>query len=348
MATMDHYTIYDILRRAGVPLRASARFGDGVGAALWERDDVAETRYVAPGHHTLSLYLEGGTGIRRRQGASAAPTGSPGSLCVMPAGVSTSWDVSGRVCMFHLYVPRAAFDRAVVEALDADPASVRLRDETFVRDPAIESVIRSVMLPLRWDDPADRVAVTHAGRMLIAYLASRFTERPARSLLARGGLAPAALRRVADFVDAHLDAPLAIDDLAAVAGLSPYHFARAFKRSTGEAPHRFVVRRRIERAKALIAAGGLPLAGVAAAVGFGSQSHFTARFRDLVGLTPGRFASAAERVPPAPPDAGSPYRDETQALVADDGKRAPAPGPSRTERRPGRAGTTSTTATRDR
>ncbi|WP_431857144.1 helix-turn-helix domain-containing protein [Azospirillum sp.] len=293
MATMDHYTIYDILRREGVPLRTSAHFGDGVGAALWDRDDTAETRYVEPGHHTLSLYLEGGTGIRRRQGASAAPHGGPGSLCVMPAGVSTSWDVNGHVSMFHLYVPRAAFDRAVIEALDVDPAAVRLRDETFVRDPSIETVIRSVMLPLRWDDPADRVAVGHAGRMLIAYLASRFTDRPTKALLARGGLAPAVLRRVADFVESHLDAPLSIDDLAAVAGLSPYHFARAFKRSTGEAPHRFVLSRRIERAKALIAAGGLPLTEVATAVGFSSQSHFTLRFREVVGLTPKRFASTA-------------------------------------------------------
>ncbi|WP_207459676.1 AraC family transcriptional regulator [Azospirillum sp. SYSU D00513] len=293
MTTLDGYTIHDVLRGAGAALRAAAPFGDGVAAALWDRESTSETRYTDPGHHTLSLYLDGGTGISRLRGRNQPlKGGGPGSLCIMPADVSSDWDVSGPVRLFHLYIPKPAFDRAVVEALDADPAAVRLRDETYVQDTAIETVIRSAILPLRWDEPADRVATSHAGRMLIAYLASRFTERAPQALFARGGLAPAVLRRVAEFVEAHLDAPLSIDDLAAVAGLSPFHFARAFKRSTGEAPHRFVLRRRIERAKSLIAMDGLPLAEVAAACGFSSQSHFTLRFREVTGLTPKRFASA--------------------------------------------------------
>jgi AraC family transcriptional regulator len=148
------------------------------------------------------------------------------------------------------------------------------------------------MLPLSWDEPADRLAVSHAGQMLLAYLASRFTERGRRALVARGGLAPAMLRRVVDFVAANLDRPLAISDLASVAGLSPYHFARMFKRSTGESPHGFVLRRRIERAKTLIAGGSRSLAEVALACGFSGQSHFTARFRKVTGMTPGQFVLA--------------------------------------------------------
>src|SRR3546814_9953638 len=81
----------------------------------------------------------------------------------------------------------------------------------------------------------------------------------------RGGLAPAVLRRVIDFAEANLGSALAIGDLAEVAGLSPYHFARMFKRSTGESPHGFVLRRRIERAKALLGQGRPPLAEVALA-----------------------------------------------------------------------------------
>jgi AraC family transcriptional regulator len=74
-----------------------------------------------------------------------------------------------------------------------------------------------------------------------------------------------------------------------VAGLSPYHFARAFKRSTGFGPYRYVLRRRTERAKRLLAAGNVPLSSVARACGFGSQSHFSARFREMTGLTPRQF-----------------------------------------------------------
>lgn len=294
-SALDSYTIYSHLRQAGVPLRASVSFGDGVAAALWARDETVDTRYVAPNHHTLSLYVAGGSGITRRQAGGVLRNEGPGSLCIMPAGVSTDWDVSGPVEMFHLYIHRPVFDRAVVETLDADPAGVSLRDDTYVRDQTIEAVIRAAMLPLDWNEPAERVTTSHAGQMLIAYLAARFTDRAPQALVARGGLAPAALRRVVDFIEAHLASPLAIQDLADAVGLSPYHFARAFKRATGEPPHRFVLRRRIARARDLIAAGTLPLAEVALAAGFSSQSHLTQRFRELTGLTPGQFAASLGR-----------------------------------------------------
>jgi AraC family transcriptional regulator len=102
-------------------------------------------------------------------------------------------------------------------------------------------------------------------------------------------VAPVVLRRVQEYVEAHLEQDLTIEALAAVAGLSPYHFARAFKRSTGSGPHRNVLRRRIERAKRLLAAGKIPLSDVARACGFGSQSHFSTRFREVTGVTPRQF-----------------------------------------------------------
>lgn len=87
--------------------------------------------------------------------------------------------------------------------------------------------------------------------------------------------------------------------LAAVADLSPYHFARAFKRSVGSSPHRYVLRRRIERAKYHLAAGELSLAAVALACGFGSQSHFSAHFRAATGLTPRQFGSCRQNCSPS-------------------------------------------------
>ncbi len=105
----------------------------------------------------------------------------------------------------------------------------------------------------------------------------------------RGGLSPAALRRVYLYVQAHLDGPLPLPDLAARAGLSAYHFARAFKVSTGLTPHAHVQRQRIARAAELIRAGALPLAQVALATGFSSQSRLTTSFRKQMGVTPARY-----------------------------------------------------------
>lgn len=89
-------------------------------------------------------------------------------------------------------------------------------------------------------------------------------------------------------IEARLDEALTIETMAAEAGLSPFHFARAFRVSTGDSPHRFVLGRRIARARRGIDRGET-LAQVASRCGFASQSHFTARFRKIVGVTPGQY-----------------------------------------------------------
>lgn len=103
-----------------------------------------------------------------------------------------------------------------------------------------------------------------------------------------GGLAPAALRRVQVFVEAHLASPLRLADLAARAGLSVAHFARAFKATTGVTPRVFIEQRRLARAEQLIDAGQ-PLVVAAIDAGFGSQSQLTVAFQRRLGVTPGRY-----------------------------------------------------------
>jgi AraC family transcriptional regulator len=106
----------------------------------------------------------------------------------------------------------------------------------------------------------------------------------------RGGLPGRKLRAVLDYIHQHLDDELRLRDLAAVAHLSPCHFARRFKASTGLPPRRYVIVRRVERAQQLLRGGDdLSLAQVAARSGFCDQGHFTRHFKRLVGVTPKRF-----------------------------------------------------------
>jgi AraC family transcriptional regulator len=106
------------------------------------------------------------------------------------------------------------------------------------------------------------------------------------------GLSPERLRRVRDYVEAHLDADLSLTVLADIACLSPYHFSRSFKETAGVGPQRYVIQRRLERAKTLLRRTQEPLALIAQEAGFADQSHLTSIFRREIGVTPGRFRAA--------------------------------------------------------
>jgi len=97
------------------------------------------------------------------------------------------------------------------------------------------------------------------------------------------------LKRVIDFIEAHLQESIGLDDLAEAAGLSANHFLRVFKLATGETPYHFLRNRRLERARQLLADDSMPLAQLALECGFANQAHFTAAFSRELGISPGRY-----------------------------------------------------------
>jgi AraC family transcriptional regulator len=106
------------------------------------------------------------------------------------------------------------------------------------------------------------------------------------------GLSHERLRRVYDYVEAHLNRHLTLTELASVSGLSTYHFSRSFKQRVGVGPQRYLIQRRLERAKTLIRHSNQPLALIAQETGFVDQSHLTSVFHRLIGVTPGRFRAS--------------------------------------------------------
>jgi AraC family transcriptional regulator len=108
------------------------------------------------------------------------------------------------------------------------------------------------------------------------------------------GLAPRHRTLLADYIDAHLHEQISLATMAKLVRLSPFHFARLFKQSFGEPPHRYVTRQRIERAKRMLAQGERSVAEIGFEVGFGESSSFTAAFRKMTGTTPARFRRQQE------------------------------------------------------
>lgn len=107
-----------------------------------------------------------------------------------------------------------------------------------------------------------------------------------------GGLAPGVKRHVLAWIDAHLDQPLTLADLAQQAGLSEFHFARMFRQSLNMAPHQYVMQQRMAKAQNLICHSALPLTEIALACGFSSPSHFSHRVKAATGLTPSQLRAA--------------------------------------------------------
>jgi AraC family transcriptional regulator len=139
---------------------------------------------------------------------------------------------------------------------------------------------------------ADRILVESLGTALCIRIARRFVGN--LPLPTSKGLSPERLQRVRDFIEAHLDDKLSLTVLADIACLSPYHFSRSFKESAGVGPQRYVIQRRLERAKTLLRRTREPLAQIAQEAGFADQSHLTSIFRREMGVTPSRYRSAPE------------------------------------------------------
>lgn len=113
----------------------------------------------------------------------------------------------------------------------------------------------------------------------------------------RGGLSPWQARKVTSHVEAHLDEPIRNEELAALVRLNPSHFGRAFRNSFGESPHEYVIRRRVERAQALMLSTAAPLSEIALDCGLADQAHLSRLFRRIVGETPRAWRRARSGAP---------------------------------------------------
>lgn len=213
----------------------------------------------------------------------------PGAVSIVPAGAAASFAVgAGGWDAAHLALDPAVVRGAAMRGGLTDPGAARLLARVAVRDPALERLALDLLAEAERPGWASGAATAALVDLLALHLLRRHsTAPPAVHPAAVAG--DALLDRVVDRIDADLAADLSVPALAAAVGVSPDHFARVFRGLTGLTPHAFVVRRRVERARDLLRAGGRSIAEVAHAVGFADQGHLTRHFGRLLGTTPARF-----------------------------------------------------------
>ncbi|MEM9629607.1 MAG: AraC family transcriptional regulator [Pseudomonadota bacterium] len=159
------------------------------------------------------------------------------------------------------------------------------------RDSLVSDLILRLWAEAACGDHVSRLFVDGAIQSIMAALLRNFGVASSKSPIEPGD---PRLRRVIDYVDANLTNDLALPELADIACLSTYHFARAFKRALGQSPHAFVLDQRIGRAKDLLTKTKLPIAFVARDCGFASQSHMTAVFRRYCATTPRQYRQSRQ------------------------------------------------------
>jgi AraC family transcriptional regulator len=153
--------------------------------------------------------------------------------------------------------------------------------DLVIRDPLAELLCRTL---IGRGDPGDGLYAESVGQTLVMHIARM--ERP-QSIV--NALPKWRLKRVQEYVDAHLDECISLADLAKVVGLSRMHFAAQFRAATGYRPHDYLLYRRIESAKAILSSTDMRLAEVALTLGFQAQAHFSTVFKRLTGETPARW-----------------------------------------------------------
>jgi AraC-like DNA-binding protein len=195
-------------------------------------------------------------------------------------------------------------------SLPGVPASVLMYNASPVQDlqqtrggrSFVSDVLRGEMtlmprgMPSRWswnsacNGDVDRLYLESLVIELAALLLRRHsTASGAAAIPPSSGLTRNQARRVMEYIESRLQREITLRELGSIAGLSPYHFARMFKRAAGATPHQYIVERRVERAKAMLRSTDASLVDISLSVGFCSQSHFASTFKRIVGATPTEF-----------------------------------------------------------
>jgi AraC family transcriptional regulator len=168
-------------------------------------------------------------------------------------------------------------------------AATALEHRVMFQDPTILHVAQLLKAEVLSGGLAGNLYVESLRNLLAVHLLRNHTQEFVSVRVEVAALEGLKLRQLKDYIEDNLAEELAIATLAALIPMSQFHFARAFKAAIGESPHRYITQRRIERAKMLLSMTRLSGAEIAYQIGFSNQSHFTAQFRKIVGMTPKQF-----------------------------------------------------------
>lgn len=267
------------------------KWSNGLGAELRRHTDLHCKPFLQPVNE-LAIAIHGSATIQRRaSGPEQKFVSREGLACLCPLGVDVRYlhVEQGPLDMLHLYLPRDLY--GLLESND-DAVSAGLIYFGGIDDPLVRGIGTVIAEELSSDKPSSTssLLVESLSTAVAARLVARYTR--AGSTLARsaarvrGILDTRRLNRVLEFIDAHAETHISLDDIASEACLSRFHFIRAFKRSMGVTPLAYVTDVRVNRAKHLLRSTKRTVEEISAMLNFSSASNFTRTFKRSVGVAP--------------------------------------------------------------
>ncbi len=241
-------------------------------------------------HHYVVLHLGGPKRVTRSGGGRTITAAvDEGALTLVPAGTRYEWMTVGPIDFAHLYVHPSRLSGLIASKYDRDPSTVTLDEQVGFKDPLLSQVMREMLGQAGEASTEAHAYLDALFDLALAQLAHKHSTLGPATRVAPHALAPVRLRRVIDYAEAHIAETISLDDLARVAGLSRFHFSRAFQNAMGEPPSAYLARRRLEWAKRLLRMSDLSHAEIARRSGHGTASQFAATFKRQTGQTPSDY-----------------------------------------------------------
>jgi AraC family transcriptional regulator len=244
-------------------------------------------------HHILDVHLGDPVPVSCRMDGRERPgLQTHGSFCVVPAGMTGQWTMAQPLHALLVRLSPSLLTE-VAATMAVRSRSGELVPSLHLRDPHIERIGWMLQTERDHGYPSGRLFADSLAVALAARLLGLQSRGAAGAEASRRALPKWRLRNVLDYIEAHLDENLTLAELATVAGFSVSHFKALFKQAVGLPVHRYVLERRIERARALVLEGGRSMAEIALATGFTHQSHMARCMRRALGLSPSQLAARA-------------------------------------------------------
>jgi AraC family transcriptional regulator len=240
--------------------------------------------------HVVAVHLAGSISLlQRRNGKSSRAPVGPGDIIITPVGEPKRWQHTGENVVILLRLSPAFVQSVAGEEFALDPARFEIQDNFGTRDAQIEDIGKHLLAGLEREGAAGRIYAESLATQLTIHLLRHYSTATIVAKRPPARLSRHKLLRAIEYIDENLREDLTLPDIAEALAMSPSHFAHAFRQTTGLPPHRYVLDRRIERAKSLLRETDLPITEIADRIGCASHSHFSVMFHRGTGQTPRDF-----------------------------------------------------------